>query len=56
VAAAGTGAQEVTALLDRAGVGITACYGTGGRDLHAEVGAITMLDAIGRLARTRRPR
>ncbi|MDX6646247.1 MAG: FdrA protein, partial [Miltoncostaeaceae bacterium] len=51
VAAAGTGAQEVTVLLDRAGVGITACYGTGGRDLHADVGAITMLDAIGRLAR-----
>jgi FdrA protein len=51
VAAAGTGAQEVTALMDRAGVGITACYGTGGRDLHAEVGAITMLDAIDRLER-----
>jgi len=51
VAAAGTGAQEVTALLDRAGLGVTACYGTGGRDLHAEVGAITMIDAIGRLAR-----
>lgn len=49
VAAAGTGAQEVTVLLDRYGTGISACYGTGGRDLHAEVGAITMLDAIDRL-------
>ena len=50
VAAAGTGAQEVTVLLDRAGAGTRACYGTGGRDLKDEVGAITALDAIARLA------
>jgi FdrA protein len=49
VAAAGTGAQEVTVLLDRYGTGVSACYGTGGRDLYEEVGAITMLDAIERL-------
>lgn len=49
VAAAGTGAQEVTVLLDRFGAGVSACYGTGGRDLYEEVGAITMLDAIDRL-------
>ena len=49
VAAAGTGAQEVTVLLDRYGTGTSACYGTGGRDLHEAVGAITMLDAIDRL-------
>lgn len=49
VAAAGTGAQEVTVLLDRYGTGVSTCYGTGGRDLHEEVGAITMLDAIDRL-------
>lgn len=49
VAAAGTGAQEVTVLLDRFGTGVSTCYGTGGRDLHEEVGAITMLDAIDRL-------
>ncbi len=49
VAAAGTGAQEVTVLLDRYGSGVSTCYGTGGRDLHEEVGAITMLDAIDRL-------
>lgn len=49
VAAAGTGAQEVTVLLDRYGSGISTCYGTGGRDLSEEVGAITMLDAIDRL-------
>ncbi len=50
VAAAGTGAQEVTVLLDRAGAGISRCYGTGGRDLKDEVGAVTALDAIARLA------
>lgn len=49
VAAAGTGAQEVTVLLDRFGTGVSECFGTGGRDLHEEVGAITMLDAIDRL-------
>ncbi len=49
VAAAGTGAQEVTVLVDRFGSGISTCYGTGGRDLSEEVGAITMLDAIDRL-------
>jgi len=51
VAAAGTGAQEVTVLLDRYGTGVSACYGTGGRDLSEQVGAITMLDAIDRLVR-----
>ena len=50
VAAAGTGAQEATVLLDRAGVGVSQCYGTGGHDLHTSIGAITMIDAIGRLA------
>ena len=49
VAAAGTGAQEVTVLLDRYGLGVSTCYGTGGRDLYEDVGAITMLDAIDRL-------
>jgi FdrA protein len=49
VAAGGTGAQEVTVLLDRFGTGVSACYGTGGRDLYEDVGAITMLDAIERL-------
>ena len=49
VAAAGTGAQEVTVLVDRAGAGVSRCYGTGGRDLKDAVGAITALDAIARL-------
>ncbi len=36
-------------LLDRAGAGVSRCYGTGGRDLKDDVGAITALDAIARL-------
>jgi len=50
VAAAGTGAQEATVLLEHFGSGITQCYGTGGRDLYEQIGARTMLDAIARLA------
>jgi FdrA protein len=38
IAAAGTGAQEVTALLDRGGAGISHVIGVGGRDLQDEVG------------------
>lgn len=37
VAAAGTGAQEVSALLDRWGVGVSHVIGVGGRDLSADV-------------------
>lgn len=45
VAAAGTGAQEVAALLDRFGIGVTHVVGLGGRDLTAPVGG-----HMGRLA------
>jgi FdrA protein len=51
VAAAGTGAQEVSALLDRWGVGVSQVIGVGGRDLSAAVGgamagaAVRALDA-----------
>ncbi|MBF4770433.1 protein FdrA [Nocardioides agariphilus] len=38
VAAAGTGAQEAMALLDRWGVGVSQVIGVGGRDLSPEVG------------------
>src|SRR5699024_6437800 len=38
VAAAGTGAQEVSALLDRWGIGVSHVIGVGGRDLSEEVG------------------
>ena len=40
VAAAGTGAQEAMALLERWGVGVSHVIGVGGRDLNADVGGI----------------
>jgi len=40
VAAAGTGAQEASVLLDRAGAGVSHIIGVGGRDLSADVGGI----------------
>lgn len=49
VAASGTGAQEVSCLLDRAGVGVSQLIGVGGRDLSEDVdGAMTLfaLDLI----------
>jgi succinyl-CoA synthetase alpha subunit len=46
VSAAGTGLQEVTTLLAKAGVGITQGIGTGGRDLKHEVGALMMLAGL----------
>ncbi len=46
VGASGTGLQEVTTLLDRAGEGVSHAIGCGGRDLHESVGAITTLQAL----------
>jgi FdrA protein len=46
IGASGTGIQEVTTLIARAGRGISHAIGTGGRDLKPEVGAITTLMAI----------
>lgn len=50
VAASGTGLQEVTALIDSFGGGITQAIGVGGRDLSAAVGGKMMLHAIDALA------
>jgi FdrA protein len=50
VASAGTGLQEVTTLIDRAGIGISQALGCGGRDLSEEVGAISMLQGLSALA------
>ncbi len=50
VAAAGTGAQEVSALLDRWGVGVSHVIGVGGRDLSADVGAAMALAGVRALA------
>lgn len=42
VAAAGTGLQEVTVLIDLLGGGVSQALGTGGRDLKADVGGMMM--------------
>jgi FdrA protein len=55
VAASGTGLQEVTTLIARAGGGISHGIGVGGRDLRDEIGGITTLmalDALDEDART----
>jgi FdrA protein len=46
IGASGTGIQEISCLIARAGRGVSHAIGTGGRDLRAEVGAITTLMAI----------
>ena len=49
VAASGTGAQHLMALLDASGVGVSHCLGVGGRDLSAQVGGQATLMALDRL-------
>jgi FdrA protein len=49
VAASGTGCQQVLALLDHAGVGVSHALGVGGRDLSAEVRGLATREAIRRL-------
>ncbi len=51
VGASGTGIQEISSLIDRYGAGISQAIGTGGRDLHEEVGGEMMLFAIDALAK-----
>ncbi|MEU7852671.1 FdrA family protein [Nonomuraea sp. NPDC049141] len=46
VAASGTGAQQVTSLLDQAGAGVSHVLGVGGRDLSAEVGGLSTMRAL----------
>ncbi len=50
IGASGTGLQQVTTLIDQGGLGISHAFGTGGRDLKAEVGGATMLRALDELA------
>ncbi|MRH29026.1 acyl-CoA synthetase FdrA [Microbacterium sp. SYP-A9085] len=50
VAASGTGSQEVSARIHELGGGVSQLIGTGGRDLSAAVGGITMTDGIRALA------
>jgi FdrA protein len=49
VAASGTGAQQISCLLDAAGVGVSHVLGVGGRDLSAAVGGLATLDALAAL-------
>ena len=49
VAASGTGCQQLLALLDHAGVGVTSALGVGGRDLSAEVRGPSTREALRRL-------
>ncbi len=51
VAASGTGLQEVTTQIHRRGAGVSHAIGTGGRDVSADVGGITMLQGIALLAK-----
>ncbi len=50
IAASGTGLQQVTCLIDRLGMGVSQAIGTGGHDLSARIGAITMLQGLDALA------
>jgi FdrA protein len=49
VAASGTGAQQLTCLLDDAGVGVSHVLGVGGRDVSSAVGGIATLQALAAL-------
>ncbi|MCW2767143.1 MAG: FdrA family protein [Nocardioides sp.] len=49
VAASGTGCQQLLALLDRAGVGVTSALGVGGRDLSTDVRGSSTREALRRL-------
>ncbi|WP_140920907.1 acyl-CoA synthetase FdrA [Limnobaculum xujianqingii] len=50
VAASGTGLQEVSCRIDQLGAGISQALGTGGHDLHEEIGGISMLFGVDALA------
>ncbi|HTO43355.1 MAG TPA: acyl-CoA synthetase FdrA [Burkholderiales bacterium] len=50
VGASGTGLQQVTVLVDRLGLGVSQAIGTGGRDLHKEIGGIAMSKGLRDLA------
>jgi FdrA protein len=46
VSASGTGLQEVTTLIHKAGLGISQAIGTGGGDLSEAVGGLTMIQGL----------
>lgn len=49
VAASGTGCQQLLALLDHAGIGVSSALGVGGRDLSIDVGGLSTKTAMARL-------
>jgi FdrA protein len=49
VAASGTGLQEVSSIISNQGAGVSQAIGTGGRDVTADVGGVTFLDALAAL-------
>lgn len=51
VSTSATGLQEVGCLLDRCGLGISAAYGVGGRDLDDGIGGLSTQTALERLTR-----
>ncbi len=51
IGASGTGLQAISSRIHELGYGVSHALGTGGRDLHAEVGAITARQALDLLAR-----
>lgn len=50
IGASGTGLQEVGSIISRAGAGVSQVIGTGGRDLHRDIGGIMFLDALDALS------
>lgn len=50
VGASGTGLQEISSLIDGWGAGVSHAIGVGSHDLSAQIGAISMNDAIDALA------
>ncbi len=53
VASAGTGIQEVSTMLDRIGLGVSAALGVGGTDVSEQVGGLMMKDCLGLLEKDR---
>lgn len=49
VGASGSGAQEVSCIIEKCGFGVSQIIGTGGHDLYPQVGGITMMEGIKRL-------
>ena len=49
VGASGSGAQEVSCIIEKCGFGVSQIIGTGGHDLYPQIGGITMMEGIRRL-------